>query len=184
MRHRLSDIIVDDVTVVVEPVLRFLGVMITSDGRFAPWRDVFDRSMHALLNRLTRVGLGYIPVALVNGLFVNVMPALLFGAELWGIAYIYGVLCNNKSPYACPYLEPVLGFLRKQAGLPRNSSTAALHRLYGIPTFLKLVLPRLTRLFGNMSGAQWARIEWVASRQAGLCTQLVAVRRWVEAAII
>ncbi len=93
VRHRLSEVIVDGVILEIEPVLRFLGVMITSDGRFAPWRDSFDRSLHTVVHRLARVGLSSMPIALLNGIFVLVMPALLFGAELWGIEHIYGILC-------------------------------------------------------------------------------------------
>ena len=92
VHHRLSEVIVDGVTVEIEPVLRFLGVMITSDGRFAPWYDFFNRSLHTVVHRLAQVGLSSMPIALINNIFVLVMPALLFGAELWGIDHIYDVL--------------------------------------------------------------------------------------------
>ena len=85
----------------VEPYLRFLGVMVTSDGRFAPWRDEFDKGLHAVRAKLAGVGLGSLPVALINGIFVSVMPSLLFGVEVWGIEAIYGMVCKRASPYAC-----------------------------------------------------------------------------------
>ena len=90
--HRVREVCIAGVPLKVESVLRFLGIMVTADGRFAPWRDAFDIQLHALHARLRNVGLGSLPVALVNGLFVSVMPSVLFGCEIWGIEELYAVI--------------------------------------------------------------------------------------------
>lgn len=127
--------------------LRFLGIMITSDGRFAPWRDEYDKNLYALQAKLSNVGLGRLPVAIVNGIFVSIMPSLLFGCEIWGIEAIYNILFCGKNPYAVEFLAPVQSFLRNMLSLPPNSSTALLHRFLSFPSFLRLVLPRMAKLF-------------------------------------
>ena len=142
---------IKDVTVQVEPVLRFLGVMITADGRFAPWRDSFDTQLYALRQRLANVGLGCLPVAYINGIFVSVMPSLLFGCEIWGIDEIYNVLFKGTNPYQSEFLKPVLSHLKKWAGLPTSASHALMHKLFAFPCFTRLALPRLVKLINSIS---------------------------------
>ena len=66
--------------------------MITSDGWFAPYRDSFDVALHALRGKLSRVGLGSTPLAISKGIAISVLPALLFGCEIWGISDIYAMV--------------------------------------------------------------------------------------------
>jgi hypothetical protein len=89
-------------------------------------------------------------VALINGLFVSVMPSLLFGCEVWGISAIYNIMFHSKSPYSVEFLSPIHHFLRRVVGLPPNSSVAILHRFFALPSFLRLVLPRMVKLFDLM----------------------------------
>jgi hypothetical protein len=44
--HQAGDIVVDACVVESVPHLRFLGTMVTADGRFAPWRDTFDNLIY------------------------------------------------------------------------------------------------------------------------------------------
>jgi hypothetical protein len=46
--RRTKEVIVHDLPVEVSSNLRFLGIMITADGRFAPWRDEFDKSIYSM----------------------------------------------------------------------------------------------------------------------------------------
>jgi hypothetical protein len=41
--HNTPSVTIDGCVVKVERAIRFLGIMITADGRFAPWRDSFDK---------------------------------------------------------------------------------------------------------------------------------------------
>ena len=72
--------------------LRFLGVMITADGRFAPYRDSIDPGYYALRSKLSSVGLGSTPLALTRGLLVSVLPSYLFGCEIWGLSSLYSIV--------------------------------------------------------------------------------------------
>lgn len=94
-RRSLSNVLVDECRLDTQPYLRFLGVMITGDGRFAPWRDSYDSSLHALHSKLRNVGLGRLPAALTNGIFISIIPSLLFGCEVWGIEDLFGMLFKN-----------------------------------------------------------------------------------------
>lgn len=73
-----------DQEIKVDPHLRFLGLKITSNASFLPWRDGFEVSMYATKGKLTAAGLGSLPIALIKALQVKVIPAILYGCEIWG----------------------------------------------------------------------------------------------------
>ena len=70
------------------PHLRFLGLKVKADGQFLPWRDNFDTSLYTVRGRPTAAGLGSLPVALVKAIQLKVLPALLYGCEVWGATWI------------------------------------------------------------------------------------------------
>ena len=139
------------VTLPVATTLRFLGVMVTADGRFAPWRDSFDAQLYSLQHRLAGLGLGSLPLALKNGLFVSIMPSLLFGSELWGIDELYAVMFRQANPFDSTHLRPIIQYIRNWIGLSKKSSLASIHRFLAFPSFTRLVLPRLAKLLSTVS---------------------------------
>jgi hypothetical protein len=97
--------------------LRFLGIMVTSDGRFQPWRDSFDKLIFTIMARLREVGLGSTPTAIIRALFISVLPCVLYGCELWGLDQLYSVIFEGTSPFASRTLEPILHFLKGKLGV-------------------------------------------------------------------
>ena len=174
--HREREVLVSGVMVQVEPVLRFLGVMITADGRFAPWRDSYDAQLYALQQRLCSVGLGCLPIAYTSGIFVSVMPSLLFGCEIWGVDEIYDVMFKGTNPFHSVHLRPLLNHLKKWLGLPQRASHALVHRLLALPCFARLALPRFMKLTSNISEQQWDRLRYVARLKQGLCYKILRIR--------
>lgn len=75
---------------VVETVssLRFLGIKITNTGGFLPWRDEFTTGLYGLKGRLTQAGLGTLPTALCRAIMIKIVPALLYGSEIWSVKWI------------------------------------------------------------------------------------------------
>ena len=143
MSKQLHLIEVCDHSLSVSTSLRFLGVRVLTSATFAPWRDSYDSMLHALMGRLRDVGLGATPAAFVKGLRISVLPAVLFGCEIWGIDEVYQVLYKGHSPFNSPTLKPILKFVKRLVGLPPTASNAHVCQLFGLPTFLSLVLGRM-----------------------------------------
>lgn len=91
-KSKPTHITVEHSSLELQPHLRFLGVKLLSTGSFAPWRDSFDWNITTLRARLTEVGLGNTPEAIMRGIFIKVLPALTFGCEIWGLSHVYSVL--------------------------------------------------------------------------------------------
>ena len=72
--------------------MRFLGIRVTSTGGFLPWREDFTKSMYGVKGRLTNAGLGSLPAALSRALQVKVLPAMLYGCEIWACSWLAEVL--------------------------------------------------------------------------------------------
>ena len=68
------------------------------------------------------------------------------------------MVCVHKSPFLSDFLGPVLGTLNPHVGLPAAAFNLPVYRLFQIPTFLELALPRLARLPSLLSAPQWACI--------------------------
>lgn len=83
-----------------------------NSATFAPWRDSFDVLLYTLGNKLRAVGLGAIPASWLKAIRISVLPAMLFGCELWGIDEVYQVLFNGKSPFLCSFLTPITKYLK------------------------------------------------------------------------
>lgn len=110
--------------------LRFLGIMILSDGRFAAYRDSLDSSFTSLTTQLRNIGLASTPLALTRGLRISVLPGLLFGCEMWGIDDMHAMLFRGRNPYKCNRLTPLYNILKKKLGLPPKASTAAVCQIF------------------------------------------------------
>lgn len=135
----------------MEESLRFLGILITDEGAFAPWRDSFDSQIHTLTNRLRNVGISSNALALLRGMKLTVFPSLLFGCEIWGINWIYRVMFKKASVYHCDFMTPITNTFARLAGVSRTYAKPLLYRLYNIPTFADLVIPRLYKLLKLLS---------------------------------
>ena len=98
----------------------------------------------AVRTRLVSAGLGAYPTALVRALRTYVIPSILYGCELWGLSTIGAVLSCHKSPYHTGFMLPILDVLRSYSGFSRDSRLfqAPLCRLFELPSFFELVLPR------------------------------------------
>lgn len=141
----------------IKPVseFKFLGLKITNQGHFLPWRDDFQKGMHSVKGALARVGLGNLPLALVKGLLLRTVPALLYGCEIWCCHWLVSVLKGDSSPYIHPRLNIVLDFMKAFFGLPKNSFTAVIFKLTSFPSMLALVLPRMMKFISAISSGQW-----------------------------
>jgi hypothetical protein len=113
-----------------------LGLKITSNGHFLPWRDDYTTLMFSIKNSLARAGLGSLPMALIKGLSIRVIPALLYGCEIWCISWLAKVFKGIESPYKHPRLKIVLDFIKSYLGLPKNSFTAVIFKLVNLPSML------------------------------------------------
>lgn len=137
----------------VKPVkeIKFLGLKITDKGHFLPWREDFNTGMHSVKGALARVGLGNLPLALVKGLLLRTVPALLYGCEIWCCGWINSVLKGEASPYKYPRINIVIDFIKGFLGLPKNSFTAVVFKLTNFPSMLALVLPRLLKFISSIA---------------------------------
>ena len=88
---------------------------------------------------------------MVKGVLISVLPAALFGCEIWGINHLYQVLFKGHNPYDCEHLKPIVGFLKKWVGLSVRASSGTVHRLLNLPSFVRLALPRLMKLLDLVS---------------------------------
>ena len=69
----------------------------------------------------------------------------------------------SVSPFVSAVLDPVLSLLRKRLGLSSRSFRAPLYRLFSLPTFLELALPRILHLFDTLGPRQREDIVWLAA---------------------
>jgi hypothetical protein len=122
-----------------------LGIKITNKGNFLPWRKEFNTNMYSVKGALVRAGLGTLPLALVKGLLLRTVPALLYGCEIWACSWLSSVLKGEESPFKHPRFNIVIDFLKSFLGLPKNSFTAVVFKLTHIPSMLSLVLPRMVK---------------------------------------
>ena len=110
-----------------------------------------------------RLGFAVYPVAITAALLVSLVPSTLYGAEAWGLQQLLGVLSSRDSPCINAALLPIVSRLKRLAGLPATSFGAPVYRLFGLPTFLELVLPWVLHLFGALSLDQHTCLQWVAA---------------------
>jgi hypothetical protein len=68
--------------------MRFLGLKVTNTGGFLPWREEFVTGLYGLKGRLVQAGLGTLPAALCRAILVKIIPALLYGSEIWSVAWL------------------------------------------------------------------------------------------------
>ena len=110
--------------------------------------------VHRVCAQLKAVGLGDCPAALTKALLVKVIPSLLYGCEVWGLSELRAMVCAHKSPFLSDFLSLMLGTLKPHVGLPVAAFNLPVYRLFQIPTFLQLALPRLARLTALLSAPQ------------------------------
>ncbi len=139
--------------------LRFLGLKVTNRGTFTAWRDDFTTSLYGVRGRLTVAGLGGVPGALVKGVCIKTVPAMMYGCEIWASTWVAAVLAGKQSPYKHIRFDEVTKFFKSYLSLPINSFGAAVFRLLNIPSVLQLVLPRMAKLLEALSAEQWQMIE-------------------------
>jgi hypothetical protein len=65
-----------------------LGIKITNTGGFLPWREDFTSSLYGLKGRLVHAGLGTLPTAFCRAILIKIVPALLYGSEIWSIGWL------------------------------------------------------------------------------------------------
>ena len=104
----ISSLMLRDVELPCLDSLRFLGLRINAAGEFLPWRDSYDDALHALHARLTSVGLGGHPAAFMKAVAVQLLPAMTFGGEIWGLSHVFDVITAFDSPYTHPRLRPLV----------------------------------------------------------------------------
>ena len=130
--------------------MHFLGVGLTSEGRLTPWTA--DHSLrartHSVLSSLGRLGFGTYPAAVSVS---TVLPAAVFGGELWGLHDLAAWVRGRESPFHCLRLSPVLEVLKREAGLPPRAFAAPVYRLFSLPSCLEMLLPRVLHLLATLS---------------------------------
>ena len=133
--------------------MRFLGVGLTSEGRLTPWTE--DHSLrthtHSVLSSLGRLGFGSYPAVVLAALTSTVLPAAVFGGELWGLHDLAAWVRGRESPFHCLWLLPVIEVLKRVAGLPPRAFAAPVYRLFSLPSCLEMLLPRVLHLLATLS---------------------------------
>ena len=133
--------------------MRFLGVGLTSEGRLTPWTE--DHSLrartHSVLSSLGRLGFGSYPAAVSAALTSTVLPAAVFGGELWGLHDLAAWVRGRESPFHCSRLLPVLEVLKREAGLPPRAFAAPVYHLFSLLSCLEMLLPRVLHLLATLS---------------------------------
>ena len=71
-------------------------------------------------NKLGNYGFGASPLPFITAYKVFIQPAILFGAELWGLQHLQDVMQKNRSPFVHDRFKPLLTFLKGKFGLPRD----------------------------------------------------------------
>ena len=84
--------------------LCFLGIKLTCIGHVEPWRTDVTTGIYGVRGRVVSAGLGDLPMALVKALQLKVIPAIVYGGEVWGIHWLAEVLRGKTSPYVSPHL--------------------------------------------------------------------------------
>ena len=74
------------------------------------WLQRFCRKLDAL-------GLGSSPGALAHGASVRIVPAILYGSEVWGIPTLHSTVLGRASPYPVDHFAKLLRLLRARCGL-------------------------------------------------------------------
>ena len=74
------------------------------------WLQRFCRKLDAL-------GLGSSPGALAHGASVRIVPAILYGSEVWGIPTLHSTVLGSASPYLVDHFAKLLCLLRAHCGL-------------------------------------------------------------------
>ena len=120
-------------------------------GKFLPWRDDFTKQLYGVRGRLAAAGLGVLPVALFKGLFIKVVPAILYGCEVWALGWLADVLDKGASPFVHDRLNIVISFIKRYLGLPDRSFGAAVFKLCNLPSMLQLLLPRVVKFLRCLS---------------------------------
>jgi hypothetical protein len=131
--------------------LKFLGLKVTSAGKFLPWRDDFTKQLYGVKGRLAASGLGHLPIALIKGLSIKVIPAILYGCEVWAMHWLDDVIYGKQSPFLNSRLNIVLNFIKKYLGLPTKSFGAAVFKMCNMPSMLALVLPRIIKYMKSLT---------------------------------
>ena len=121
-----------DIAVVSE--VRFLDTKVTTHGQLLPWRTSFNALFHRVHSALTDAGLGAYPSDLVAGLGIKVLPAVLYGCELWGLRELAKVALGTKSPCLSDGLALLLAQVKLHTGLPAGGFNAAVYQLCQIPS--------------------------------------------------
>ena len=104
--------------------LRFLGVKVTNRATIATWRDDNSPDSNpatgtaaAVCRKLDALGLGSSPGALAHGASVRIVPAILYGSEVWGIPTLHSTVLGRASPYLVDHFAKLLCLLRARCGL-------------------------------------------------------------------
>ena len=93
----------------------------------------------------------YLPCGNYVSIGVTVLPAILYGVELWAAHDLLGVACRRASLYHAACFTLVLDTLKHLAGLPSTTFSAPVDRLFQLPTVFEPVLPRLVCLLSTLS---------------------------------
>jgi hypothetical protein len=68
--------------------------------------------MYSILGGLKAAGLGTLPTALVKGLTVKTIPAILYGCEIWAATWFAKAVKGSCSPFVHERLNIVVRFLK------------------------------------------------------------------------
>ena len=146
------------------------------EGHIIPWREWASVLMKAVLSSLSKVGLSAFSSALIAAITSRVLPAVLFGVEIWGLKESVDGLIRH-SPYLLPTLLPVMHEPKSFLSLSRDTFNAPLHRLSGLGTFLELAIGLQHKLVTSLSPDSWAAITSVAVRcPSSTCSAWVYLR--------
>ena len=149
---------------------------VTWEGHIISWHERASVLTKAVLSSLSKVGLSTFPSALLAAVTFQVLLAVLFGVEIWGLRESVDGLITH-SPYLSPILLPVMHELKSFLSLLWDTFNAPLHCLYGLCTFLELAIDRQHKLATSLSPDSWATITLVAVRYpSSTCSAWVYLR--------
>ena len=134
------------------PQLCFLGVCISSNGAVFLWHPLGTSThlVHNVIARLSHVGMSTYPAAITCALGVAVLPAILYGVELWAARDPLRMVRHGAFPYQATCFTPVLYALKCLAGLPSTAISAPVYCLFQLSTVFESVPPRKVCLLSTL----------------------------------
>ena len=69
------------------------------------------------------------------------LPAILFGVEIWGVRELQSIARGKKSPYTSGAMTQLVNIVKSTLGLHRLTFKAPLYKILNLPTLFSVGFP-------------------------------------------